>query len=53
MRLFSGQYFEHEGELYRKIKPTRQGYFLRNKQGKRQWISMKQIQDIIDKRTQK
>ena len=53
MRLFTGQYYEHEGELYKKINPTRQGYYLRNKQGKRQWITMKKILEIIDNRNKK
>lgn len=50
MRSFTGEYYEHDGELYKKIKPTRQGYYLRNKQGKRQWVTMKQIQTILANR---
>lgn len=53
MRSFTGQYYEHEGELYKKIKPTRQGYYIRNKQGKRQWITMKKILEILETRTKK
>lgn len=50
MRSFTGEYYEHDGELYKKIKPTRQGYYLRNKQGKRQWVTMKQIHTILANR---
>jgi hypothetical protein len=50
MVLFTGSYYVHEGELYRKIKPTRQGYHITNKKGERKWITMTKILEIINKK---
>lgn len=46
-------YIYIDGHIYREIKPCGSRWKIVNKQGKRQWITMKQILDIIDKRTQK
>ena len=53
MVLFTKNYYVHDGELYRKIKPTRQGYHLTDTNGTRRWITMKKILEIIDKRKEK
>ena len=49
---FGKGYFIHEGKVYKELRPSmgRKGprYLLTNKQGKRQWITQSQIQEIID-----
>ena len=50
---FTKEYYVHDNELYKKIKPCNNRYFLTNKQGKRQWITMKKILEILDQRNKK
>lgn len=49
---FGKGYFIHEGKVYKELKPSMvrkvPRYLLTNKQGKRQWITQSQIQEIID-----
>lgn len=48
MTHFSGPYYVHDNELYRKVKMTQKGYHLRNKKNKLVWITMKQILDLLN-----
>ena len=50
MKHFTKDYYVYNNELYKKIKPQRQGYRLINKEGKRKWITLAQIIDIINKK---
>ena len=51
-------YYFYDGKLFKEIKPQiskgrkTPRYYITSKSGKRQWISQKQIQEIIDKRNQ-
>lgn len=53
MTPFTGDYYEHEGQLYRRVKMTPKGYHLKDKTGKYRWITMKKILEIIAKRSTK
>lgn len=44
---FTRDYYIYNNELYRKIKPHYGRYFLTTKEGKRKWITLTQILDII------
>ena len=50
---FTKEYYVHDNELYKKIKPCNNRYFLTNNKGKRQWITMKKILEIIDNKKTK
>ena len=53
MQQFSGSYYVHDGELYRKVLASKGQYKLKDKQGKYRYISMKKILEIIDNRNKK
>lgn len=50
-------YFYHEGKIYKEIKPncarSVPRYNLMGKDGKRRWITMKKILEIIENRNKK
>ena len=48
MQQFSGSYYVHDNELYRKVLPTRGRYKLKNTKGKYEYLTMKKILEIID-----
>ena len=49
MKRFTKDYYVHNGELYKKLKPNANGcYHLTNQLGKRQWISIKKIEKLIE-----
>lgn len=50
---FSGSYYVHDGELYRKVLASKGQYKLKDKQGKYRYISMKKILEIIDTKNKK
>lgn len=53
MKKFTKDYYVHNGELYKKLKPNANGcYHLTNQSGKRQWISIKTIEKLIEEAKQ-
>ena len=53
MQQFSGSYYIHEDELFRKVLPSKGLYKIKDKQGIYRYISMKKIKSIIDNRKKK
>ena len=56
MQQFSGNYYVHDNELYRKVTPSKGRYKIKNKNGKYEYLTMKKIQELIQliaKRTTK
>lgn len=41
MKRIEGNYYEHEGELYKKLKGTPRGYHIINEEGKQSWLRLK------------
>ena len=48
MQQFSGSYYVHDNELYRKVLPSKGQYKLKNTKGKYEYLTMKKILEIID-----
>lgn len=50
---FGKNYFYHDGKIYKEIKPSRARsvprYNLQSKSGKRQWLTIKQIESLLQK----
>ena len=54
MKKFTRDYYVHNGELYKKLKPNPSGcYHLTNQSGKRQWVSIKTIERLIEEERSK
>lgn len=49
---FSGDYYLYNNQLFKKIKPTKRGYYITNKNKKRMWITLAQIKQIIQNKKQ-
>lgn len=47
---FTRDYYVHEGEVYKKLKPCNNRYYLTNKEGKRKWITKKEIEKILNEK---
>lgn len=41
MKHIEGNYYEHEGELYKKLKGTPRGYHIITEEGKQGWLRLK------------
>lgn len=56
MKHIEGNYYEHEGELYKKLKGTPRGYHIITEEGKQGWLRLKctdstpvqNVQDTLD-----
>ena len=48
MQKFSGNYYVHNNELYRKVLPSKGYYKLKNTNGKYEYLTIKKILEIID-----
>lgn len=54
MNRFIKDYYLHNGELYKKLKPNANGcYHLTSQSGKRKWVSINTIEKLIEEAKQK
>ena len=47
MQHFTRDYYIYNGEVYKKLHPTKKGYRLVNKDGKRVWITLPKILSVL------